>query len=109
MCAPHEIRTMEQAPISRFNSQSTNRTLIEIEDYPVSPLFASFNADTGTVATPIVHTPDNKQWIDLDVLSPKLVKELRRQYDPSIKNEPTGTLEKGQSDQTREKPALWPS
>ena len=87
---------MEQASISRFNSQSTNRTLIGSDDGQVSPLFASFATEPGSTLSPIVHTSDNKQWIDLDVLSPRLVKELRRQYDPSIKDEPIGPLEKGQ-------------
>ncbi|KAK3720160.1 hypothetical protein LTR37_003984 [Vermiconidia calcicola] len=43
---------------------------------------------------PIVQTPDSKQWVDLDILSPKILNELRRQYDPSLKDEPTGTLAK---------------
>ncbi|KAK3711709.1 hypothetical protein LTR37_009486 [Vermiconidia calcicola] len=43
---------------------------------------------------PIVQTPDSKQWVDLDILSPKVLNELRRQYDPSLKSEPTGTLAK---------------
>jgi hypothetical protein len=84
---------MEQPTVSRFNSQSTSRTLVGDENGLVSPVFSPFEADAGHL--PIVQTSDSKQWIDLDYLSPKILKELRRQYDPSIKDESAGSLAKG--------------
>ena len=91
MCAPHELR-MDQLAISRTNSQSTNRTLIGSDNGIFSPAPLE---DEGYSKGPLVQTSDNKQWIDLDYLSPKLARELRRQYDPSIKDEPSSTLAKG--------------
>ena len=84
---------MEQPTVSRFNSQSTSRTLVGDDNGLVSPMFSPLEADAGRL--PIVQTPDSKQWVDLDYLSPKILKELRRQYDPSIKDESTGSLAKG--------------
>lgn len=93
MCAPHALR-MEQASVSRFNSQSTGRTLVGDgagDAGFASPVLSPLDA----ALLPIVHTPDCKQWIDLEYLSPKILRELRRQYDPSLKDEPTGALAKG--------------
>jgi hypothetical protein len=83
---------MEQPTVSRFNSQSTSRTLIGSDNGFVSPILSPLD---GGGQLPIVQTPDSRQWIDLDYLSPKIVKELRRQYDPSIKDEPNGPLARG--------------
>lgn len=58
------------------------------------PSFDQKSASDFRSASPIVQTSDNKQWIDLDYLSPKLIHELRRQYDPSLKDEPNGTFAK---------------
>ena len=82
---------MEQPTVSRFNSQSTSRTLVGDDVGLVSPV--PFEADASHL--PIVQTSDSKHWIDLDYLSPKILRELRRQYDPSIKDESTGSLAKG--------------
>lgn len=82
---------MEQPTVSRFNSQSTSRTLVGSDNGIVSPILSPLE---GGGQLPIVQTPDSKQWIDLEYLSPKIVKELRRQYDPSLKDEPSRPLAK---------------
>ena len=79
---------MEQPTISRFNSQSTSKTLVGSENGISSPVFPSIDAKAGQLR--IVQTPDSKQWIDLEYLSPKVLKDLRRHYDP----ESSGTLAK---------------
>ena len=61
----------------------------------VSPIVPFSLQDGNSLQSPIVQTSDSKQWIDLDYMSPKLLKELRRQYDPSLKDEPSGPLAKG--------------
>jgi len=38
--------------------------------------------------------PDNRAWIELDHISPKLLRELQRQYDPSPKDGPRHPLAK---------------
>ena len=87
---------MEPPPISRFNSQSTSETFMGNDNGLVSPLLSPVPLHDGSGAqTPIVQTQDSRQWIDLDYLSPKLLRELRRQYDPSIADEPSGPLAKG--------------
>ena len=85
--------------IRRFNSQSTGRTTLVGSDHglvsPVSPLAA---IDRKLAQSPIIHTSlDNKQWVDLDYLPPKLLRELRRQYDPSEKDESLHPIAKGTS------------
>lgn len=88
---------MYQAPISRFNSQSTSRTLVGSENGIVSPIMkpVPINNDAESLQSPIIQTSDNRQWIDLDILSPKLLKEVRKQYDPSLKDETSSTIAKG--------------
>ena len=83
---------MEQPSISRFNSQSTSRTLVGDDRGLVSPILSPYE---GIGQLPIVQTSDNKQWIDLGNLPPKILKELKRQYGPSFKDESAGTLAKG--------------
>ncbi|KAK4545580.1 hypothetical protein LTR36_002930 [Oleoguttula mirabilis] len=82
----------EALRISRSSSQSTgNTTLIGSDDglaSPVSPFPDTLSPYVRTEA----HT---KQWIDLDLISPKLLRELRRQYDPSPRDEPSHALAKG--------------
>ena len=95
MCAPHRLK-MEQTSISRSGSQSTNSTLIGTDNSIVSPVMnASALADNCSMQSPIIQTLDNRQWIDLDILSPKLLKEVRRQYGSSLKEESTGAIAKG--------------
>jgi hypothetical protein len=83
---------MEQPSISRFSSQSTSRTLVGSDNGLVSPTLSS---PEGSGQLQIVQTSDNKQWVDLGYLPPKILKELRREYDPNFRDEPTGTLAKG--------------
>lgn len=91
MCASQQL-SMEQPTISRFDSQSTTRTLVGISD-GYTP--TSWRKPESDEKSPFVQTLDSKQWIDLEYLSPKIQKELRRQYDPSIKDESGSTLAKG--------------
>ena len=46
------------------------------------------------VSSPIIQTPDQKTWIDLELLNPKFLKGLS-QYAPSIRDEPNSKLGKG--------------
>ena len=98
MCAPLELSGMMESPsISRFNSRSSNRTFDASEKGPVSPAISPLGSVDGLVRGPIVQTGDNRQWIDLNTLSPKFMEELRRQYEPTTKYEPSGPLGKGSS------------
>ncbi|KAI7123571.1 hypothetical protein KC352_g32510 [Hortaea werneckii] len=46
--------------------------------------------------SPVIQTlHDNKQWVDLDYLSPKLIRELCRQYGPPPEQDSTSTISKG--------------
>lgn len=83
---------MEYPSVSRFNSQSTSRTFVGSDSGLASPTSQSYD---GGGPLEIVQTPDNKKWIDLGELPPKILKELKRQYGPSIKDEPAGALAKG--------------
>lgn len=88
----------QHAPhVSRFNSQSTgNTTLIGSDNGIVSPVSPFPALDQKIISTPYAHTGStNKQWIDLDLISPKLLRELRRQYDPSPPDGPSHPLAKG--------------
>lgn len=71
--------------MARFNSSSTSKTLVGSEDGLVSPLASPLGTLDRKLlaANPIVQTADSKEWLDLDSVSPKLLRELRRQYDPS--------------------------
>lgn len=60
---------------------------------PVSPLPVG---DLIPGQSPVIHTlHDNKQWVDLDYLSPKLIRELCRQYEPPPEQDSTSTISKG--------------
>ncbi|RMY77422.1 hypothetical protein D0863_01324 [Hortaea werneckii] len=46
--------------------------------------------------SPVIQTlHDNKQWVDLDYLSPKLIRELCRQYGPPPEQDSTSQISKG--------------
>lgn len=46
--------------------------------------------------SPVIQTlHDNKQWVDLDYLSPKLIRELCRQYEPPPEQDSASTISKG--------------
>ncbi|KAI7109714.1 hypothetical protein KC365_g625 [Hortaea werneckii] len=46
--------------------------------------------------SPVIQTlHDNKQWVDLDYLSPKLIRELCRQYGPPPEQDSASTISKG--------------
>ncbi|RMY82178.1 hypothetical protein D0862_12102 [Hortaea werneckii] len=60
---------------------------------PVSPLPVR---DIMPGQSPVIQTlHDNKQWVDLDYLSPKLIRELCRQYGPPPEQDSTSTISKG--------------
>ncbi|RMZ12564.1 hypothetical protein D0862_02612 [Hortaea werneckii] len=60
---------------------------------PVSPLPVR---DLMSGQSPVIQTlHDNKQWVDLDYLSPKLIRELCRQYDPPPESDSASTISKG--------------
>ncbi|RMY97122.1 hypothetical protein D0864_04905 [Hortaea werneckii] len=60
---------------------------------PVSPLPVR---DIMPRQSPVIQTlHDNKQWVDLDYLSPKLIRELCRQYGPPPEQDSTSTISKG--------------
>ncbi|GAB1725995.1 hypothetical protein NU195Hw_g5428t1 [Hortaea werneckii] len=60
---------------------------------PVSPLPVR---DIMPGQSPVIQTlHDNKQWVDLDYLSPKLIRELCRQYGPPPEPDSTSTISKG--------------
>lgn len=82
--------------MTRFNSSSTSKTLVGSEDGLVSPIASPLGTLDRKLlaANPIVQTADSKEWLDLDSVSPKLLRELRRQYDPSFCEE-KGPLAKG--------------
>ncbi len=80
--------------LSRINSWSTNRTLIGSDNGRDSLL--TYSSIEGTAGqAPFVQTFDNRQWVDLDILSPKAVKDLRRQYNISPGDDTPGTLARG--------------
>ncbi|RMY22906.1 hypothetical protein D0867_02394, partial [Hortaea werneckii] len=60
---------------------------------PVSPLPIK---DLMPGQSPVIQTlHDNKQWVDLDYLSPKLIRELCRQYGPPPEQDSASTISKG--------------
>ncbi|KAI7171818.1 hypothetical protein KC316_g10981, partial [Hortaea werneckii] len=60
---------------------------------PVSPLPVR---DLMPGQSPVIQTlHDNKQWVDLDYLSPKLIRELCRQYGPPPEQDSASTISKG--------------
>ncbi|KAI7222368.1 6-phosphogluconate dehydrogenase C-terminal domain-like protein [Hortaea werneckii] len=60
---------------------------------PVSPLPIK---DITPGQSPVIQTlRDNKQWVDLDYLSPKLIRELCRQYGPPPEQDSASTISKG--------------
>ncbi|KAI7159319.1 6-phosphogluconate dehydrogenase C-terminal domain-like protein [Hortaea werneckii] len=60
---------------------------------PVSPLPLR---DLIPGQSPVIQTlHDNKQWVDLDYLSPKLIRELCRQYGPPPEQDSASTISKG--------------
>ncbi|RMX88895.1 hypothetical protein D0869_01289 [Hortaea werneckii] len=60
---------------------------------PVSPLPIK---DLMSGQSPVIQTlHDNKQWVDLDYLSPKLIRELCRQYEPPPEQDSASTISKG--------------
>ncbi|KAI7188634.1 hypothetical protein KC363_g5343 [Hortaea werneckii] len=60
---------------------------------PVSPLPVR---DLVPGQSPVIQTlHDNKQWVDLDYPSPKLIRELCRQYGPPPEQDSTSTISKG--------------
>ena len=74
-------------PLSRTTSHSTSgRTLVGSDNGAYSPW--------DKMSSPIIQTPDQKQWIDLELLNPKFLKGLS-QYAPSAKDEPNSKLGKG--------------
>ncbi|EME88309.1 uncharacterized protein MYCFIDRAFT_192510 [Pseudocercospora fijiensis CIRAD86] len=80
----------EPRPISTLNSSSTAAvTLVDNDEFmtPVLSPLALIDRKLHA-ASHIVQTPDRKQWIDLDVLSPKLLRELRKQYDTQLSDQP---------------------
>ncbi|KAK5123344.1 hypothetical protein LTR85_002775 [Meristemomyces frigidus] len=87
----------EEPRIYRFNSYSTGRsTLIGSDNGLGSPVSPLPNIDQKfALGFPIQTGSHNKQWIDLDLISPKLLRELRRQYESSAQDEPSHPLAKG--------------
>lgn len=86
MCAPHEL-VMQPTSLSRAPSHATSaKTLVGSDNGAFSPW-------DGT-SSPIMQTPDQRQWIDLELLNPKFLKGLS-QYAPSVKDEPNSKLGKG--------------
>jgi hypothetical protein len=73
--------------ISRFASQSTLRTLVDKN--------SSLSGSPESGYAPTVQTYDSKTWIDVGSLSPKILKELNRQYSDSAADQRSGTLAKG--------------
>ena len=95
VCFSHGV-AQEQPSISRFNSQSTGTTTL-VGDNLVPPLASPYPfLDHKHEYSPLVLTgPDNKRWVDLEEVSPKLLKELRRQYALSPNLESSKPLAKG--------------
>ncbi|KAI7339953.1 6-phosphogluconate dehydrogenase C-terminal domain-like protein [Hortaea werneckii] len=60
---------------------------------PVSPLPVRDLVPGQSAVIQTLH--DNKQWVDLDYLSPKLIRELCRQYGPPPEQDSTSTISKG--------------
>ena len=78
----------------RFSAQSTGGTTPVGSDHGMNPSPAE--GGRKLPATALMQTgPDNKQWIDLEFVSAKMLQELRRQYDPSLKDESRHPLAKG--------------
>lgn len=79
---------MQSTPLSRTNSPAASgRTLIGSDNGAYSPW-------EGGISSPIIQTPDQKQWIDLELLNPRFLKGLS-QYAPSVKDESDSKLGKG--------------
>lgn len=92
------LRTsQEYAQVRRYSSRSSATSTIGSDDTLVSPLSASNpRAESVVGSEPLILTgPNNKQWIDLDIISPKLLQELRRRNAfPSTEDSPK-TISKG--------------
>ncbi|KXT10453.1 hypothetical protein AC579_7893 [Pseudocercospora musae] len=74
---PTRHARLQPQPISTLNSSST------AAPSPLALIDSKLHA-----ASHIVQTPDHKHWIDVDVLSPKLLRELRLQYDTHPSDQP---------------------
>lgn len=85
--------------MQRYSSRSSNAASISSEDTLVSPLsIPGTRSDYIAGASPLILAgPDNKKWVDLDLIPPKLLQELRSQRVLSSTNHPTKTLVKGPS------------
>ncbi|KAF7195595.1 hypothetical protein HII31_03189 [Pseudocercospora fuligena] len=89
MCASHHTK-MGPQPISRLNSSSTGAITLVDNDEFMSPVLSPLALIDSKLhaGSHIVQTLDQKQWIDLDALSPKLLRELRKQYDTQLADQP---------------------
>lgn len=86
----------EHAQVRRYSTRSSAST-IGSDDTLVSPVSLSGARPESLVGPePLILTgPNNKQWIDLDIISPKLLEELRRRNALPSSDEGPRAISKG--------------